>query len=59
MNPVLSCSEKARKLAEAIAQIDFDEFEDSLYLKFGGDGDNGEFLVDVLTVFFSRGGDIS
>ena len=39
-------------LGDIIGDINYDLFDDSLYLKFGGDGDNGEELLYALDVYF-------
>jgi len=38
----------AEKLAKKMGDIDF-EAGDSMCLSFGGDGDNGEYLIELLT----------
>lgn len=44
-------------LVRAIADIDFEEFNDYFCWKVGGDGDNGETLLYELDVYFEeRGG---
>ena len=49
-------NEKRHPMSKAIGKflnkIDFCDFEDSLGLSFGGDGDNGEILLDELDAFF-------
>lgn len=42
------------ELYRAIAQIDFEENDDHFCWKSGGDGDNGEALMYLLDVYFSR-----
>jgi hypothetical protein len=42
------------KIANGIAEIDFNECSDSFGFKFGGDGDNGETLMYLLDVYFER-----
>jgi len=46
-----------RKLAKAIADWDWKHNSDSLYLEFGGDGDNGEFLIEALTAVLNQEND--
>ena len=53
------CQARARKLAETIARIDEDHLDNSMDLRFGGDGDNGESLVEALTIFFEQGGGLT
>jgi hypothetical protein len=43
---------RSEELGRAIGEIDFDLFQDSMCLKFGGDGDNGEALMYILDVYF-------
>lgn len=43
---------EAEKLAREIAAIDWLYGHDSLGLKFGGDGDNGENLAYLLDILF-------
>jgi len=44
---------RSESIARAIGQIDFDVFGDSMCLKFGGDGDNGETLMFALDIYFA------
>lgn len=43
---------EAEKIAEAIAEIDFKNGGDFFCFKFGGDGDNGEHLCYLLSIYF-------
>ena len=43
---------KAEELARIIGKLDFLYANDSLCLKFGGDGDNGEMLTYILDIYF-------
>lgn len=45
---------RSEEIARGIAQIDFEECDDSFDFKFGGDGDNGETLMYLLDVYFER-----
>ena len=45
-------SEEAEKLAREIADLDWLLYGDALGLDFGGDGDNGEFLIDLINILF-------
>lgn len=42
------------EIYKAIEKIDFEENGDSLCLKSGGDGDNGESLMYLLDCYFAR-----
>lgn len=44
----------ADKLARLIGEIDFYHCGDYFCFKFGGDGDNGEFLIWILSEIFER-----
>lgn len=44
---------RSKEIASALADIDM-ENGDSLCLKFGGDGDNGEELMYLLDIYFAR-----
>lgn len=46
---------EADTLASLIADMDFQHFGDSLWLKFGGDGDNGETLAYILDALIENG----
>ena len=41
-------------LYEAIAKIDYEQGDDSLQWKSGGDGDNGEQLMFALDIYFEQ-----
>lgn len=43
---------KAREIGEAIGRLDRKYGYDALCLSFGGDGDNGEHLIDMLSLYF-------
>ncbi len=43
---------RSEKIARAIGDIDYEVGQDSLGLKFGGDGDNGEQLMYALDIYF-------
>ena len=45
---------KAVKLARLIGEVDFYHNSDYFRFKFGGDGDNGEFLSSILSEIFER-----
>lgn len=45
---------RSEEIAKAVAEIDYQQGGDSLCLKFGGDGDNGEQLLYALDVYFER-----
>jgi hypothetical protein len=40
------------KIAKAIAKIDWEHGGDFLGLELGGDGDNGEYLLYLLDIYF-------
>jgi hypothetical protein len=44
--------QRSDRLARALGEIDFQVLGDSLCLKFGGDGDNGEQLLYALDIYF-------
>jgi hypothetical protein len=41
-------------IVRGIAEIDFNECNDTFCWKYGGDGDNGETLMYELDIFFTR-----
>lgn len=43
---------RSEKIGRAIGAIDYEVGGDSLCLKFGGDGDNGEALLYALDIYF-------
>ena len=43
---------RSEKIARTIGEINFNVQQDSLCLKFGGDGDNGEELMYSLDIYF-------
>ncbi len=43
---------RSEKIARALGEIDFEVLGDSLCLKFGGDGDNGEQMMFALDIYF-------
>ena len=43
---------EAEQLAKEIADLDWLLFGDSQCLDFGGDGDNGELLIDLINILF-------
>lgn len=43
---------EAEKIARAIGNIDFKYGGDRFCLKYGGDGDNGEHLAYLLSIYF-------
>ena len=43
---------EAEKIARVIGDIDLKYGGDSFCLKFGGDGDNGEHLAYLLSIYF-------
>lgn len=43
---------RSEAIARLLGQINFDVQADSLCLKFGGDGDNGEELLFALDIYF-------
>ena len=43
---------RSERMARIIGQIDYNLLGDSLCLKFGGDGDNGEQLMYAMDVYF-------
>ena len=45
---------KSIELAKAIADIDYKYNGDYFCFKFGGDGDNGEFLMYILDIYFEQ-----
>ena len=47
-------SNEAISIAKLMAQIDF-EYGDCFGFKFGGDGDNGEFLAGLLDILIEAG----
>lgn len=50
---------EAIKIARAIGELDFKYGNDALSLNFGGDGDNGEHLTYLLSIYFElKGGDL-
>lgn len=42
------------EIFRALEDIDFNEFEDYFCWKSGGDGDNGEVLMEELDLYFQR-----
>ena len=44
--------EESIKLYAVIAEIDFKHCDDSMGLKSGGDGDNGEHLMYLFDIYF-------
>ena len=44
--------EKSEELARLIDAVDMLCLDNCFYLKFGGDGDNGEFLLYILDIVF-------
>ena len=46
---------ESEKLVKLISEMDFKYFNDSLCLKFGGDGDNGESLAYILDALIENG----
>jgi len=45
-------SAEAENMAREIADLDWLLYGDSLGLDFGGDGDSGEFLIDLINILF-------
>ena len=45
---------KSIELMNALAKIDFEHCDDYFCWKTGGDGDNGEFLMYQMDIFFER-----
>lgn len=45
---------EAEKLAIEIGKLDLEFGEDYFCLKYGGDGDNGEHLSYLLSIYFER-----
>lgn len=43
---------RAERLARLLGDIDFQACGDSLCLKYGGDGDNGDQLTYLLDIYF-------
>lgn len=43
---------KAMEIGYALGEMDKLYGYDALCLKFGGDGDNGEHIIDLLSVYF-------
>lgn len=43
---------RSEAIGRVLGEIDFDVLGDSLCLKFGGDGDNGEQLMYALDIYF-------
>lgn len=43
------------ELVELIGRMDFENFGDSLCIKIGGDGDNGETLAYILDALIENG----
>ena len=41
-------------LAKEIAKIDYEQGCEALDFRFGGDGDNGEYLLYILDVYFDN-----
>ena len=48
---------RSEKIARGIAKIDYEQCSDSMCLKFGGDGDNGETMLYLLDVYFEETGE--
>lgn len=46
---------ESEKLVDLISQMDFEHFGDSLCIKLGGDGDNGETLAYILDALIENG----
>ena len=42
----------SKRIGKFLSIIDYKDFQDSLCWSFGGDGDNGEVLLDELDAFF-------
>ena len=49
---ILSRDPRSEHLYRAIAKIDYEQFNDYFCFKAGGEGDNGEVLMDILDVYF-------
>ncbi len=47
--------DEAYKLARLIGDMDFQHFSDCFWLKFGGDGDNGETLAYLIDALIDQG----
>lgn len=45
-------SSKSEQLAREIADLDWLVGGDALSFRFGGDGDSGEFLIDLINLLF-------
>jgi len=45
---------RSTNIFKAIEKIDFEECNDSMGFKSGGDGDNGETLMFLLDIYFAR-----
>jgi hypothetical protein len=45
---------KAIKIVKALCELDFQYGNDALDLSFGGDGDNGEHLAYLLSIYFEE-----
>lgn len=45
---------RSEEIFRALEDIDFNEFDDYFCWKSGGDGDNGEILLDELDLYFQR-----
>jgi len=45
---------RSEDLAYALRLLDFKYGNDVLYLRFGGDGDNGEHLMYLLDIYFEQ-----
>ena len=43
---------RSEAIGRALGDIDYEVLGDSLCLKFGGDGDNGEQLMYALDIYF-------
>jgi hypothetical protein len=43
---------RSEKIGRALGTIDYEIFDDSMDLKFGGAGDNGETLMYALDIYF-------
>ena len=45
---------RAEKIVRYAAKLDYEQCGDSLCLKMGGDGDNGEHLMYLLDCYFAE-----
>lgn len=45
---------KSKDLYREIALLDFNQGDDFFCFKSGGDGDNGEHLMNLLDIYFER-----